>query len=188
MRPRFNLASQPFINLRPFLLTTSLLGVAAVALSVVLAVVALTTWRTQTATLERLQGLQRQRADLVSRQGRLQTELRDAATQRLLKRTHELNQMIRHKSLSWTELFYDLQQHLPAGARILSLAPSLRDDGRLLVQMQVGGESPAAVLEFLRVLGEGTKFRELALKSQRRGSPNSPDRTVAEVSAVYVQE
>jgi len=114
--------------------------------------------------------------------------LQDPATQEILARTRFLNDLVRRKNLSWTELFFDLQERLPARVRILAVAPSLREDGDLQVELHVGSESAQALIEFLQALEEGEKFREIALRSQSRASGAQADAVTAQVSAVYVQE
>jgi type IV pilus assembly protein PilN len=188
MRVPVNLATRPFVNVRPFVVTTAVLGGAALVLTLLVLVVGVTTWRERATTLARLHRLDSERVRLITEQRRLETELRTPATQQLLERTHFLNQLIRQKGLSWTELFFDLQQCLPLQVRILSLSPSLREDGHLLVELRVGGASAAAVIDFLRALEEGEKFRDVVLRGQRRGTGSASDEMTAEVTAVYVQE
>jgi len=188
MRAPINLATKPFVNVRPFVVATAFLGGGALVLTLLLLVVGVNTWRERSTTLGRLRGLESERARLIATQQRLETELRAPTTQQLLERTRFLNQLIRQKGLSWTELFFDLQQRLPRQVRILSLSPSLREDGNVLVELRVGGASAAAVIEFLQALEEGEKFRDVVLRGQRRGSGSSRDEMSAEVTAVYVQE
>jgi len=188
MRTSINLATKPFVNVRPFVVTTAVLGATALVLTLLLLMVGVSTWRERATTLARLRGLESERSRLIAAQARLESELRTPATQQLLERTRFLNQLIRQKGLSWTELFFDLQQCLPRQVRILSLSPSLREDGNVLVELRVGGGSAAAVIEFLQALEEGEKFRDVVLRGQRRGTGASRDEMSAEVTAVYVQE
>ena len=188
MKAPVNLATRPFVNGRPFVVTTVVLGGVALLLTLLVLVVGVTVWRERTTTVARLHGLDSERVRLIAAQGSLESELRAPATQQLLERTRFLNQLIREKGLSWTELFFDLQQRLPPQVRILSLSPSLREDGHLLVELRVGGASGAAVIEFLRALEEGEKFRDVMLLGQRRGSGAGRDQMTAEVTVVYVQE
>lgn len=188
MRVPLNLATAPFVPVRRFLLTVGLLAVVALAATLAVGVEAVRVWRGRTATQTRTRELQTERARLLIEQQRLERELEDPATQEVLARTRFLNDLVRRKNLSWTELFFDLQERLPARVRILALAPSLRDDGALQVELQVGSESAAALIEFLQALEKGEKFREIMLRSQNRATGTQADAVVAQVSAVYVQE
>lgn len=188
MRARINLATDPFVNYRPFVGTVGLLTAATLGLTLLLVVESIQTWRERTHTQQRLRELTRQRAELTAEQQQLETELRAPATQERLERVRFLNQLILQKSLSWTQLFLDLQKRLPSQVRVLSLSPSWREDGNIEVKVRVGGRSAPAVVEFLRALEQGGEFQEFELYSQRRPSGRSADAVVAEVGAVYVQE
>ena len=188
MRVPLNLATAPFVPVRRFLLTVGVLGVVALAATLLVSVEAVQLWRGRTATQARMRELQADRARLLQAQQRLQSELEDPATQEILARTRFMNDLVRRKNLSWAELFFDLEERLPPRVRILAVAPSLRDDGDLQVELQVGSESAPALIEFLQALEEGKKFREIALRSQNRSTGNQPDAVTAQVSVVYVQE
>ncbi|MFQ5662559.1 MAG: hypothetical protein ACE5HL_01850 [Terriglobia bacterium] len=187
MRARVNLATNPFVNYRRFALTAGILAAVALGLTVLLISEGVSVWRERSATRARLGELEAQQAQLAAEQGRLEEALRAPATQALLERTRFLNQLIEHKSLSWTELFFDLQQRLPRRVRILSLAPKLGEDDRLQVELEVGGESARAVIRFVRALEEGEKFRDVALRSQSHEPVTNADAVVARVSAIYVR-
>lgn len=188
MRSAINLASTPFVNYRSFLLTVGLLALLAVGLTGWLTVEGVQAWRERSAAHERLRELEARQAELTAEQQRLEAELRSPGTYDQLERAHFLNEMIQRKSLSWTKLFFDLQERLPARVRIRSLAPSLRDDGRLQVELRVGGQSAADVIEFLQALDEGGKFQDIVLRSQNRAAGAADDPVTAELSAVYVEQ
>lgn len=188
MRSSINLATHPFVNYRRFMLTTGVLAVVVLGLTVGLAFEGVRVWQERTLAQARMRELGRQRAELAAEQLRLEKELQDPAMQEQLERVRFLNQLIQQKSLSWTELFFDLQQRLPARVRVLSLSPSLREDGRLQVEMRVGGQSAAAVIDFLRALEKGEEFHDIRLHSQSRDVGSATDSLIAEISATYVQK
>lgn len=188
MRNSINLATSPFLPYRRFALTVGLLGALALVLTLVVAVEGVRTWRERTTTQARVRELRAERTRLATAEQRLEAELQDPATQAVLEHTRFLNGLVRQKNLSWTELFFDLQERLPARVRILALSPSLREDGRMQVDLQVGGESGPAVIGFLQALEEGQKFTEVELHSQSHDAGRGADRMVAQVSVVYVQE
>lgn len=188
MKSSINLATEPFVNYRGWLLTTSILVVAAVGLTVWLGIAGVQVWQERSLARERLRQLETRRAELAATQQRLEAELRTPATYEQLERARFLNQLIQRKSLSWTRLFFDLQERLPARVRILSLAPSVREDGRLQVELRVGGQAASDIIEFLQGLESGQKFQEIVLRSQNRAGGDSPDPITAELSAVYVEE
>lgn len=188
MRTSINLATAPFIPARRFLLTVGSLAVVALAATVFVGIEAARTWQERTATEARARELVAERGRLLDEQRRLQEELQAPAIRQVLERTQFFNGLVRRKNLSWTNLVLDLQERLPARVRILALSPSLRDDGRLQVEMQVGGDSAQAVIEFLQALEKNAKFQEIALHSQARSTSARADALTAQLSVVYVEE
>jgi len=185
MRTSINLASQPFVDYRGFLLTAGILGLVALGCTVFLLVTGISTWRETTTTQGRLRALESRSAQLATEQHELETELRAPGNLDQLEQVHFANQLIRRKAFSWTQLFFDLQERLPGQVRVLSLSPSLRDDGRVLVEMRVGAGSQGALIEFLQSLEQGQKFRDVALHTQGEGRAGR-DAIDARVTAVYV--
>ena len=186
MRRAVNLASDPFINSRPFMVTASALGLVALALTLWLGVGAFTTWRRGTEAQERLYELEQRRAQLMAEQDQLEQELRVPQTMAVLERAGFFNQLISQKRLSWTRLFVDLEQALPARTRVVSLSPRLRDDGRVEVRMRVGADSENSIVELMDALGKSGKFAEVKLDSQSSETSRG-DAVVAQLIAVYVK-
>ena len=187
MRRALNLATDPYINQRPFWVTVTTLAVLAIGLTGWSIYQGATIWRRGTAAQARLHDLQKRRADLTAEQQVLEQELRVPATLAVLERAQFFNQLIGQKRLSWTQLFFDLQQTLPADTRVLSLSPRMREDGRLQVEIRLGAASNGAVVEFLEALGQSAKFTEVKLGSQSSEGTGRDDAVVAQVSAVYME-
>jgi len=187
MRSSINLATEPFVDYRGFLLTAGILAGIALGGTLFLFIHGFTTWRETTTTQGKLRALESRRAALLSEQRKLENELRAPGTIEQLERVHFINQLIQRKSLSWTQLFFDLQERLPAQVRVLSLSPSVREDGRVQVELRVGARSAGAVIELLRALEQGRKFRDVVLHSQAEGRVGR-HAVEARVTALYGQE
>ena len=185
MRTSINLASQPFVDYRSFLLTTGILGLVALACTALLLITGISAWRETTTTQGKLRALESRGAQLAAEQRELESELRAPGNLDQLEQVHFANQLIRRKAFSWTQLFFDVQERLPAEVRVLSITPSQRDDGSVLVEMRLGAGSQSALIDFLQALEQGQKFREVALHTQgeSRGSRDAID---ARVTTVYV--
>lgn len=188
MRVPVNLATRPFVNLRPFLLTTGLLGGVALVLTLVVLVVGVNKWQDRAGTWAKLTRLEREHSRLLAERADLVRELSQPNADALLKRKLFLDGLVQRKQLSWIELFFDLQQHLPARVRIVSLSPSLQEDGRLLLDLRVGSGSVSEIISFLQALEEDKKFQNVVLRSQQEGTGGRRDDLLAQLSAVYVQE
>jgi Tfp pilus assembly protein PilN len=186
MRRAVNLASDPFINYRPFWVTVTALGLLALVLTAALGVEGFTVWRRGTQAQERLFDLQQRRNQLETEQTQLEAELRVPQTMAVLERAGFLNHLISQKRLSWARLFVDLEKALPARTRVVSLAPRLRDDGRVEVRLRVGADSEGALVELLESLGQSGKFPEYRIDSvSSEGSRG--DAVVAQLIAIYAQ-
>ncbi|MGH9862161.1 MAG: hypothetical protein ACRD35_01925 [Candidatus Acidiferrales bacterium] len=188
MRPAINLATNPFVSYRRFALAAGTLGVIGVGAALLLLVMAIGQWQETTSIQGQIRQFEAQRATLHAEQRALEAELRAPTAQELLGQVDFLNQLIRRKSLSWTQLFFDLQERLPERVRILTLAPSVKKDGSIRVELGLGGDSTAAIIEFLEALPKGNKFRDVELHSQGEGRGAGRDVVTAQVSAVYVQD
>ncbi|MBI2956182.1 MAG: hypothetical protein HYY26_02595 [Acidobacteria bacterium] len=188
MRSAINLATRPFLNYRPFLAGAGLLALASLGLTVLVAYEGIQAWQERRATQAQVRELEQRRAALLEEQRELERALEDSRTRELLERARFLNRLIEQKRLSWTRLFFDLQQRLPSRVRILSLGPRLREDGLLEVELRVGGESAVALIEFLQSLEKAKEFREVMLESQAAQDATRGDAIVADISAIYLQE
>lgn len=185
MRTSINLASRPFVDYRGFLLTAGILGLVALGFTVFLLVAGISTWRETSTTQGRLRALENRSAQLAAEQRELETEMRAPGTFEQLEQVHFVNQLIQRKAFSWTQLFFDLQERLPAQVRVLALSPSLREDGKVLVEMRLGAASQGALIECLQSLEQGQKFRDVALHTQGEGRAGR-DTIDARVTALYV--
>jgi Tfp pilus assembly protein PilN len=187
MSRRLNLATQPFVSYRRFVLMAGALALLALTATLAVGAQGWTVWRESSDLRAQRSELESRRQELIAAQKDLELELQAPATREVLDRAQFFNQLIEHKRLSWIRLFGELQERLPAQARILSLAPRLRDDGRLQVELRVAGESASAVIGFLQALEEGDAFREVTLRSQSRQATGG-DELIADITAVYLRE
>jgi len=186
MRRALNLATDPFINYRPFWVTTLALGLVALLLTSWVGVEAFTVWRRGTEAQERLHDLEQRRAQLAAEQDELEKELRVPHTMAVLERAGFFNQLVTQKRLSWARLFIDLEKALPPRTRVVSLSPRLRDAGGVEVRMRVGADSEKSVVELMDALGQSGKFPEVKLESLTAETSRG-DAVVAQLIAVYVQ-
>lgn len=186
MRIPINLATRPFVNTRPFLVTTSVLGSLALVLTAWITVVGVGTWQQESMTRAQTSELEQQKAELVAEQRQLVASLSTPNARRVLERKLFLDRLIQRRRLSWIELFFDLQQHLPRQARILSLSPALLESGNVSLDLRVVGSSSSAVIEFVQALEKGEKFRNVMLLSQSKVSGGAAG-VGATITAVYMQ-
>lgn len=185
MRVSVNLATKPFVNLRPFLIMTGLFGGLVVVATALTLFLGISHWNEYAEARAKLNNLETKRLGLYAEQRTLVEELSRPQPHALLERKLFLDDLILQRQLSWIELFFDLQEHMPERVRIVSLSPTLREDGGLLLEMRVGAGSPADLISFLSKLEEGSQFQNVILRNQQDGPRGSSDGVLAEVSTTY---
>jgi type IV pilus assembly protein PilN len=189
MRISINLATRPFVELRPlFLRLRVLMGLlAAVAIGLgVWAHVLQQRLNHATAQMDALQG-----QTTAAQQERLHNEarMRQPPNAAVLDRAHFLNRLFLEKSFSWTAVMMDLENVLPTGVQVTSIEPAATQTGDVIIRLRVSGDRDRAVqlvrnLEhsrrFLqpRLTGEASQAKETGANAQRPGQFRQPQMNV----------
>lgn len=90
-------------------------------------------------------------------------------------RSQFLNIAILRKSFSWTRLMEDMEKVMPAGLRVVSIAPVVDQHNRFVLKVQVQGENRESTIELLRNMERSQHFRspELVAESLTPGNKGS---------------
>jgi len=157
MRISVNLASRPFVELRPFFLRLRILmGVLAVV-----AVGAMIAAHVMQKKLDVAQAQidQVHAKVLAARQEKQGNEqrMRQPANAAVLERAHFLNTLFLTKSFSWTAVMMDLETVLPVGVQVTSIEPSITSDGNVIIRLRVSGDRDRAV-QLVRNLERSKRF------------------------------
>lgn len=101
-----------------------------------------------------------------------------------------VNQLIYRKAFSWTRVFMQLEEIMPPGLHVISLAPQLGADSQLELKITVGGSSRERAIELVRRLEQSPSFRHARLISETmaegNGSAQSPvDPVQFQIEAAY---
>ena len=157
MRITLNLASRPFVELRP-LYARMRLWMAA------LAVLALPVWylmhveqrhaatanahiREVEATIQRLQ----------AQQSQFQAMMQQPKNAAVLSQSEFLNRLFQRKAFSWTAIMMDLEDVLPSGVQVMNIDPATAPDGRVTIRLRVDGPRDHAV-DLVRNLEHSRRF------------------------------
>jgi type IV pilus assembly protein PilN len=157
MRISVNLASRPYVELRP--VYTRLRTWTGILILVGLAL-----WflyrnergqaneaRARVANVEnRVDQLDRQQQNYQA----MMQQPKNAAT---LRQSDFLNGLFRQKAFSWTATMTDLETVLPTGVEVLSLDPIVAPDGHVTIRLRVTGERDRA-LDLVRNLEKSRHF------------------------------
>ena len=165
MRVQVNLATRPFVELRPFFLRLRLLmaALAVTGFLLFLGAHALSVKaEKQGAELDRLRD-----QTIATQQGKLRTEarMRQPANAEVLDRAHFLNALFLRKSFSWTAVMMDLENVLPPGVQVTSIEPGVAADGSVTIRLRVGGDRDRAV-QLVRNLERSRRFLQPRLGSE----------------------
>jgi len=145
MRISVNLATRPFVELRPLFarLRWAMLGLGLLALLLGLALHSLNV---------KAKGAQAQMDDLKTRtlefqQERQHNEARMHQPQNMavLERSQFLNALFAQKSFSWTAVMMDLERVLPTGVQVTSIEPSISKEGEVTIRLRVSGDRDKSV-------------------------------------------
>ena len=103
-----------------------------------------------------------------------------------------LNQLILRKRFSWTRVFGVLEELLPEGVYLMSLRPSIEEDGTVLLSILVRGRTPTDAYQFVHVLEESKYFDNVTVpvtEDQKTAAPALPGGEMQlELNANYYPE
>jgi len=157
MRIAINLASRPFMELRPLFarlrLTMAGLMVLALALGVGLHLLSRTT-ADESARMDALVG---QTQTYQDQRARNEARMRQPQNLGVLERAQFLNALFASKSFSWTAVMMDLERVLPAGVQVTSIDPVISKQGDVMIRLRVSGDRDRAV-QLIRNLERSQRF------------------------------
>jgi type IV pilus assembly protein PilN len=187
MRIPINLASQPFRRDRALLVASGGLGV----LLIVLLVFLLSLNRLESAqaaeTGREIARLDSRIRSLSAQQAREDAILRKPENAEVLERSLFLNALLYRKGISWTKIFADLETVVPYNVRIMAIRPSVAGPNQVLLDMTVGSETPAAVIDLLKNLERSPRFGQVY--SHSFVPPTQTDKVYrCRISVNYVQK
>lgn len=167
MKVAFNLASHPYENLRPYY-TVAWIAVAVAAIVALGLVNREREQRSETRSLtQQLSRFEQEVQDLEREQRELEAWLRRPEVQEIRDRSGFLNSMIFRKSLSWTQMFLDLEKILPARAQVISIQPQMDTPQQAELALTVTATEMEPLVELLKNLESSSHFGSPSVESQR---------------------
>jgi type IV pilus assembly protein PilN len=175
MRISINLATRPFVELRPLFarlrLTMAALALAAVGLGIGLH------FMNQNARVAQTQmdTLKAQTAAFENERLTNEARMREPQNRAVLERSKFLNGLFASKSFSWTSVMMDLEAVLPGGVQVTSIDPQFTPEGDVNIRLRVSGQRDLAV-ELVRNLELSRRFLHPRLanetaQTQEQGRP-----------------
>lgn len=169
-----NLASEPFRKDRPVLVASAATAVLMLGVLALLVQVVLVQRDAAAESRAQLASIEAQLRAAAAEQARLEARLREPANAEVLARSVLFNSLILRKSISWTQLFSDLEKVMPGNVRLITVRPYLTGDSAVQLDMVVGAQSPEPVIELLKRLERSPTFGATSLLSSSPPSQNEP--------------
>jgi type IV pilus assembly protein PilN len=165
MNVSLNLATRPFVELRPLLarLKLAMLALALLAIGLVLAFRVLQA-RAADATAK-MDALKTQTAQYQNQMLASETRMKQPQNRAVLERAQFLNELFAKKSFSWTAVMMDLETVLPAGVQVTSIDPAISKEGDVTIRLRVTGLREKAV-ELVRNLEKSKRFLSPRLSNE----------------------
>jgi len=157
MKITVNLATRPFIELRPIFLRLRIF-MAVLGVAVVGALVANHILQRRLDVAEgRINAVHAQVVATQEEKRRNEQRMREPENAAVLARAHFLNALFLRKSFSWTAVMMDLETVLPTGVQVTSIEPEPTSDGDVMIRLRVSGDRDRAV-QLVRNLERSKRF------------------------------
>jgi Tfp pilus assembly protein PilN len=184
MKLRLNLSTSPRANHRPFLAASTAIGIFGLLCLLILSTAGLRTWRSNREIRSDMNRLESSIRSNRQKQIALENYFHSPQAQQVLDRANFLNSLIDQRAFPWTKIFMDLEDTLPPGVRVVSIAPKL-ENGRAIVQLTIGADTDSGKLKFLESLERSKAFSAIQVKNERHQEQAGQDKVVLELSAWY---
>jgi len=185
MRIDINLATRPYEDSRQFWTYWGTgLGLLALA-TVLLMFMAVTGYVRAGHDRQQLAKLQSQIAAYDREKAEAEAVLNQPQNRDLRDQSQFLNQLFERKSFSWTRVFEDLEQVMPAHLHVISIQP-VPADNNVEIKLVVGGDSQVQALDLVRKMESSKHFKQTRINRelQQEQTPTS-DRVQFEIEAAY---
>jgi type IV pilus assembly protein PilN len=157
MRVSVNLATRPFVELRPFFLRLRIFMAALALAAIALAVFTHFQQKKLDIATARMNQLKARTAEAEAEKAQNEKRMRLPQNAAVLDRARFLNRLFLRKSFSWTAVMMDLETVLPTGVQVTSIEPQISADGQVNIRLRVTGQRERAI-QLVRNLERSHRF------------------------------
>lgn len=157
MRISLNLASRPFVELRPLFARLRLLMLALALLAIGLGFALSTLSKKADRASVQMNSLKSQTAQYQQQRTQNESRMRQPQNAGVLERSRFLNSLFARKSFSWTAVMMDLERVLPNGVQVTSIEPVIGKDGDVNIRLRVTGDRDRTI-QLVRNLERSQRF------------------------------
>ncbi|MDE1177494.1 MAG: fimbrial assembly protein [Edaphobacter sp.] len=157
MRVSVNLATRPFVELRPLFAKLRLATIGLVVLAIIFMFM-LRSLRAKADVAEtEMNALKGKTQQYQQERQRNESRMRQPQNMAVLERSQFLNALFARKGFSWTSVMMDLERVLPGGVQVTSIDPTTSKTGEVSIRLRISGERERAV-ELVRNLEHSQRF------------------------------
>ena len=172
MKITLNLATRPYIELRPIYARLRLMMLVLAALALPMLLVLRVEQAKAGEAVARVDQLKHDIALLESQQRTAQALMQQPENAGVLAQADFLNELFRRKAFSWTATMADLETTLPAKVKVLNIDQDVSKQENVTIRMRVSGARERAV-EVVRNLEHSRHFVAPRLASEALANQNS---------------
>ena len=175
MRVTVNLATKPFVELRPLFARLRLVAIGLALLAVIF-YFALHALKVKARAAEtQMNALKSKTLQYQQERQRNEVRMHQPQNMAILERSQFLNALFARKSFSWTAVMMDLERVLPAGVQVTSIEPATAKTGEVSIRLRVSGDRERAV-ELVRNLEHSKHFLSPRLSGEQTQAQDSSGR------------
>lgn len=174
MRIALNLSSEPFRRDRPMVAASVAAGVLLIGLLALLVFLAVEERGQATEARQEIAALRKDAAALNAEQARLAGLLQRPDNLAVLDRVLFINTLLYRKGISWTKVFSDVEGVLPYNVRLVSIRPQVDSRNEIFLNMAVGSQTQAPVIEMLKRMESSPLFGSVEVHTWIPPSQNEP--------------
>jgi type IV pilus assembly protein PilN len=182
MRITVNLATKPFIELRPVYQRLRLWMLILLVLALPLGLLMHSEQKKADAATAHVRDMQNRVQQMQRQLASYQALMRQPQNAAVLTQSDFLNDLFRRKAFSWTATMTDLETVLPAGVQVLSIDPQVSPTGHVTIRMRVSGARERAV-ELVKNLEGSRHFASPRLASESLANAGGGNQQAMPVSA-----
>ena len=165
MRISVNLATRPFVELRPLFARLRLAMVVLVLSAVAMAFAVHSLGAKAKLATAHMDTLKNQTNAYVDQRARNEARMRQPQNQAVLDRSRFLNGLFARKSFSWTAVMMDLERVLPPGVQVTSIDPVIAKDGEVSIRLRVTGDREKAI-DLVKNLEHSSRFTRARISGE----------------------
>ena len=188
MRIPINLATDPPENLRLLRTGVLLLGLAALLFGFVIVRRESISRGADRLLIERQDQMGQRLRTLQGQQSALEADISTPQAMQIRERSAFLNSLILRKSLSWTQIFMDLEQTVPVKAHIVSIRPKLNSSEDIDLTLTVAAGTMEPLVDFVKKLESSAQFGSPVLGGTHYGDTKGNGEITMDLTTRYRQD